>query len=293
MEELKYGLQGDRLVHIDEVEKGLACNCLCPHCKSQLIAKKGEHRVKHFAHYKLADCDHGTETALHLMAKDIIEKTRTVFVPFVPKTEYDLSTNGRVMTFERAVIEKQLSSDIRGDVVLFNGESFLNVEIKVTHEVDTQKTIDLFNLGIPTIEIDLSDLKAFFTPEMVRQRLLDGKKTSLIFSPKGKAIFAKWHLGEWKKVLGSSRYVQDCPFTRSKTYFLGVNNPGSRNECHECEAFVHYDGGEKLLCYGCVGGIDFSKIDKIEHLVKEENHLREVKLLMQDGSVIERSLKQR
>ena len=110
MEELKYGLQGDRLVHIDEVEKGLACNCLCPHCKSQLIAKKGEHRVKHFAHYKLADCDHGTETALHLMAKDIIEKTRTVFVPFVPKTEYDLSTNGRVMTFERAVIEKQLLS---------------------------------------------------------------------------------------------------------------------------------------------------------------------------------------
>ena len=139
-----------------------------------------------------------------------------------------------------------------------------------------EKAIDLFNLGIPTIEVDLSDMKFSFTPEMVRQRLLDGKKTSLIYSPKCKAIFAKWLLGEWKKVLGSSRYVQDCPFTRSKTYFLGVNNPGSRNECHECDAFFHYNGGEKLLCYGCVGGIDFSKIDKIEHLVKEENHLREV-----------------
>lgn len=47
------------------------------------------------------------------------------------------------------------------------------------------------------------------------------------------------------------------------------------------------------MCYGCVDGIDFSKIDKIEHLVKEENHLREVRLLMQDGSVIERDLKHR
>lgn len=293
MEKLQYGLLDGKLVHIDDVEKGKDCECLCPHCKAQLVAKKGERRVKHFAHYTLAECDHGTETALHLMAKNIVAETCTLFVPFVPKTEYDLAGNGRVMTFERAEQEKQLSSNIRGDVVLYNGNSFLNVEIKVTHEVDKQKAIDLFNLGVPTIEVDLSDLKSSFTPEMVKQRLIDGKKTSLIYSPKCKAVFAKWLLGEWKTVRGSSSYVHDCPLTRSKTYFLGVNSPGSRNECHECDAFFHYNGGEKLLCYGCVDGIDFSKIDKIEHLVKEENHLREVKLLMQDGSVIERSLKQR
>lgn len=293
MEKLQYGLLDGKLVHIDDVEKGKDCECLCPYCRSQLIAKKGEHRIKHFAHYTLAECNHGTETALHLMAKNIVAETCTVFVPFVPKTEYDLSGSGRVMTFEKSEQEKQLSSNIRGDVVLFTGDSFLNVEIKVTHEVDKQKAIDLFNLGVPTIEVDLSDMKLSFTPELVKQRLFDGSKTRLLYSPKCKSVFAKWLLGEWKKVLGSSRYVHDCPLTRSKTYFLGVNNPGSRNECHECDAFFHYNGGEKLLCYGCVDGIDFNKIDKIEHVAKEENHLLEVRLLMQDGSVIERALKHR
>ncbi|WP_413699273.1 hypothetical protein ACLKMH_17485 [Psychromonas sp. KJ10-10] len=39
--ELHYGLVNKQLKHISEVESGLGCNCYCPHCSSQLIAKKG------------------------------------------------------------------------------------------------------------------------------------------------------------------------------------------------------------------------------------------------------------
>ena len=126
--------------------------------------------MKHFAHYKLADCNHGTETALHLMAKNILGQTRKIFVPYVPKTEYDFSNRGIVFTFEKAILEKQLSNRVRGDVVLYSGESLINVEIKVTHEIDSYKAIELFNLGIPTIEVDLSDIKSNFTPESIEQR---------------------------------------------------------------------------------------------------------------------------
>lgn len=97
MENLQYGLRGNELIHIDNVEKGLACNCVCPHCRTQLVAKKGEHNVKHFAHYNLNDCNHGIETALHLMAKDIIARHLKLFVPYLPDSEYDLSKDGMIL----------------------------------------------------------------------------------------------------------------------------------------------------------------------------------------------------
>lgn len=290
MEKLKYGLLGDKLVHIDDVEKGLACNCICPYCKTQLVAKKGNHNAKHFAHYKLADCNHGTETALHIMAKNIIAQTRKVFVPYLPKSEYDLSNNGKIMLFEKAILEKQLSNNIRGDIVLYSGNSFLNVEIKVTHEVDLKKQIELFNTGIPTIEIDLTNIKSNFNKEIVEQQLVNAERVHLINSPKKKEIFAKWILGEWKEVYNSG-YVKDCPCSRKKAYFVDIYRKGGNAECHECAAFMSFaeygDNSDKLLCFGKLDMIDFNKIDKILFLVKEENHIRNVKLLMNDGIIIE------
>lgn len=290
MEKLKYGLLDEKLIHIKDVEKGLACNCICPHCKTQLVAKKGSKNTNHFAHYNLADCNHGTETALHLMAKEIIFQTCKVFVPHIPNNEYDFSPSGRLVVFDKAVLEKQLSDDVRGDVVLYSGERCLNVEIKVTHEVDLEKNIELFNLGIPTIEIDFSDLKTNFTPEIIEERINSGERTKLVFSPKGKEIFAKLLLGEWKKVY-NSKYLKDCPITREKAYFMDYNNRGGTYQCHECESFKNYcdNGEDKYLCFGCLGGIEFDKVEKILCLEKEENHIIFAKLLMNDGSIVERN----
>lgn len=297
MEELKYGLLDGKLVHIDDVEKGLVCNCLCPHCEGRLIAKKGEYRAKHFAHYKIADCNHGSETALHLMAKSIIEKSSKVFVPYIPKTEYDFSRDGKVFEFDRAVLEQQLSNDIRADVVLYSGNNILNVEIKVTHKIDTNKAIELFNLGIPTIEIDLSDIKDRFTEELVGQRIFSGEKTQLIYSPKCKEIYAKRMLGEWKQTIYNSNgtHVKDCPLSRKTAYFVDYSRKGGKHECHNCNAYRSYmeehsvfDNG-MFLCLGCVDGIKFDQIEKILHLEKEEKHIRHVELLMANGSIIKRT----
>lgn len=289
MEELKYGLLDNKLVHINDVERGLGCNCVCPNCKAQLVARKGNVRAKHFAHYRLADCNRGTETALHLMAKEIVAKSCKVFVPYVPQTEYDFSTHGKLMVFESAILEKQLSDTVRGDVVLYTGMRFLNVEIKVTHEVDSRKLIELFNLGIPTIEVDLSDLNSDFTPELIEERLFGGASTHLIFSPKNKEIFAKRILGEWKKVYNSA-YVNDCPISQARAYFMDYRNRGGACQCHECYSFTDYVnyGEEKLLCFGCLDGFDLKKLNKILNLEKDENHIKYVKLQMEDGSIIEK-----
>jgi hypothetical protein len=65
---------------VDEVEQGLACNCVCPGCGSPLIAKKGRVRVHHFAHQG-ASCTIGAESALHRMAKQIVADERRLVEP--------------------------------------------------------------------------------------------------------------------------------------------------------------------------------------------------------------------
>lgn len=49
--------QSNKIVDIDAVPSGLACNCICPSCKQPLLAKKG-HIIKwHFAHQANTDYD--------------------------------------------------------------------------------------------------------------------------------------------------------------------------------------------------------------------------------------------
>ena len=82
--------------------------------------------------------------------------------------------------------------------------------------------------------------------------------------------------------------MQDCPISRDIAYFY----VGSYKTCHDCENTNYWNyvdnANSKLLCFGCLDHIDFSKIEKILHLEKEESHIRIVKLLMTDGSIIEK-----
>ncbi len=52
--ELPFGLRDDILVHISQVQQGLACGCVCPQCKKPLVARSGSVLVHHFAHYRKA-----------------------------------------------------------------------------------------------------------------------------------------------------------------------------------------------------------------------------------------------
>ena len=80
---LTYALDADsKLIHIDSVSTGLACKCFCPHCKSELVAKNGGSRkVHHFAHANGSDCVGAIESALHKMAKDILQEHKLIMLP--------------------------------------------------------------------------------------------------------------------------------------------------------------------------------------------------------------------
>lgn len=67
-----FRLKGGRLHRPEEVTSGLACECICPACETKLIANQGKAKRAYFSHYRTHSCAGGYETAVHLMAKQVI-----------------------------------------------------------------------------------------------------------------------------------------------------------------------------------------------------------------------------
>ena len=80
---LTYALNDSgKMVFVDDVPNGLACNCRCPQGHEPLVAKNGgEIREHHFAHASGSECEGAFETAFHLLAKEIISQEKSVMLP--------------------------------------------------------------------------------------------------------------------------------------------------------------------------------------------------------------------
>lgn len=140
------------LVHVDDVPNGEACGCTCPECRSKLIAKnKGQHNQHHFAHVGGSDCVGAVESALHLMAKEILSEGKKIMLP-----RYPLQVGG-VRLFKSIEVEsydKELS--LRPDCVGDTAGQKLWVEFKRSHEVDTDKAAKIKSAKIECVEIDIN-----------------------------------------------------------------------------------------------------------------------------------------
>lgn len=172
-----YGLKDGMLTHVSEVHSGLKCGCVCPACKSPLVARKGSRNVHHFAHYENTECAGNVETTLHLLTKDILSKEKNIVLP---EMHLNLRSGGKSWEFfgektihyDKVVLETRID-DIVPDVVVYSDGRPLLIEICVTHFVSPEKTEKIKKLGISAIEIVLDDMdKDLFNVEELRKKLL-------------------------------------------------------------------------------------------------------------------------
>lgn len=152
--QLEHGIQGLERKHISQVVSGLKCNCFCPCCGATLIARKGEVNEDHFAHHNSEDCTYGTETVLHLMAKDILSTVESFELPAFYYGDYEIFPQ-TTLEIDSVRVEKKLGS-IKPDLIITAKGKELIVEIAVTHFIDEEKLEKIRELNIATIEIDLS-----------------------------------------------------------------------------------------------------------------------------------------
>ena len=159
-----------RMVDITMVERGLACDCICPSCGATLQARKGRKNRHHFSHYvagsAAATCEGGRESALHAAARYIIAAWRQIELPALIVRDGGLQDSLPGRTFDVVHTElpdEQSRSTFRGagavrpDVVLYNGQGEqVWCEVRVTHAVDDLKQARLQGYGVSTLEFDLS-----------------------------------------------------------------------------------------------------------------------------------------
>lgn len=153
---LTYALNKNNiLVHVDEVKHGAACECRCPHCNSPLVAKNGgTRREHHFAHAHGHTCESACESALHLLAKQIICEQCGIMLPDTDDRDkpsgFVKLNNIEVEKWDNAL---QMRPDAEG--ILSDGRRLL-IEFLVSHKVTNRKYETIIANNLLCIEIDLN-----------------------------------------------------------------------------------------------------------------------------------------
>ena len=163
--------KNNKLVYIDDVENGKSCDCHCPCCKEELIAKnRGNVKDHHFAHISGSDCAGYKETLLHIWSKQIIEEYKTLSIPkyksevggallLTPYDEKDFSLVEQKLQFVSVEIEQRTEiNELRPDIIgVTNNGLTLWIEICVTHKCSAEKISCIKDNNINCIEITIPD----------------------------------------------------------------------------------------------------------------------------------------
>lgn len=161
-------------LHITEVERGLACNCICPSCGGSLVAKKGKKQEHHFAHYNTEECKKGFETSIHLFVKDVLLTCDYFVLP-----PHRFLNNPFAIKFTNVVAEKKYR-DIIPDITATVGNKILFIEVHVFNAVNSEKAVKVKEYGISTLEIDVRDLdfdSSDFNREDVAIKIINSVKS--------------------------------------------------------------------------------------------------------------------
>jgi len=87
---IPFGLResDEAIVDVYAVKRGRACGCVCPSCRTPLIARQGEEKVWHFAHASrdvydrtTQECDFSFYVSVRLMARQLIGSRLTLALP--------------------------------------------------------------------------------------------------------------------------------------------------------------------------------------------------------------------
>lgn len=158
---LEYALNQDSktLKHIDSVENGLKCNCVCSGCGDKLVAKNnGSSDTRHhFAHYSRDESSNCLMTQLHLVTQYFFQNTHSLYLPPISFQYKNKTLNQaeKIIDVYRGDLEVRIGSYI-ADVLLETSIGNLVIEVFVTHKNGDRKTAYYQQKKIPSLEFDLS-----------------------------------------------------------------------------------------------------------------------------------------
>ena len=237
---LPFGLRAGQLVSVNDVERGLQKDIVCPSCKNPLVARKGRQRTHHFAHSNGTDCPTAFQTVLHMRAKEIIAEEKHIFIPEhsvkLPGRRKPFNIiNSRKIILDDVWIEKRIDKIIPDVFAKASGRELL-IEIRVSHAVEASKLDLIKKMNISAIEVNLSDLHAGkYDDEILRTRLFEKHdRKKWLYSPlftTGEELMTKIRQTCQRVSLGG-----DCPASDK------IIIPYLSSECPRCEFYCAREG---------------------------------------------------
>ena len=195
-----YGLRDGQIVLVAQLDEnseyGLRCKCICPSCGEPLEARIRMHsnKEKYFAHTSGADCKKGYESALHKLAKKIIDEGVEIKLPpisssFGDKGFFIINNTVRfpasysspkpiIPEQGKTIVEKDMGS-FRPDVSILYGGNELYIEIQVTHPVDDEKKELIKKANVSCVEFDFSYYKDVVVKESDIRKAFEGKDKNI------------------------------------------------------------------------------------------------------------------
>ena len=197
--------------------------------------------MHHFAHASDADCASSVETALHLAAKEILERRKQIVLPAVEAKLYSARHSSilapeQAYALDRVQLEQRMGS-IVPDVIAYVRGRAVAIEIRVTHAVDTTKAQHFRAIGLSAVEIDLSHAPRTFTLEELEPLVVGaGKHKSWVFNAAAHRRREEL-LSTGKVMLSVSRglavHVDDCPI--QVRVWKGRSYANVVDDCIGCE----------------------------------------------------------
>lgn len=253
---LIYALSNGTLVSVEDVPAGLKCDCFCPACGEQLVAKKGQKMIHHFAHRAGTNCAFGYQTSLHLLAKEILAHARRMVVPELylrpdkPWLRDHLISPAREIFIDDVAVEQNYGSIIPDVAVYADGKKFF-VEIYVTHAVDAEKLAKLEQAGISTIEIDLSKTDRYIQAADLSEVLLgNSENKKWIFNTQVDKYYQAFLQVSEKRLIFSKGRVDYTDFCPRKLHWVNGKPCASQlDDCFNCD-YQFEVGDDYVLCMG-------------------------------------------
>ncbi len=183
---ISFALKEGRVVHVDAVDRGRACRCICPACEGPLVARKGNIRVHHFAHDADTACD--GESALHATARlllfqriqDALQEQRDIplFWQCLICPDECRHDGNLLKRAVNAAMELTISdADIRPDILLTGIDGIPTALLEIVHTHAPEKSVIRYakDNNLPLLEFHVNagdDLHQFsegaLTPQTAR-----------------------------------------------------------------------------------------------------------------------------
>ena len=148
-----------KVVSINNVKNGKACNCFCIACNDPLVARNGGTKNAHsFAHTTKEESRTCLMTALHRYAQEYFLTAKTINLPAITISHrgYSKTEPSRKALINSAKLEYSIHNKYIADVKLETDVGDLLIEIKVTSPCSAEKINFYREEKIASLEYDLS-----------------------------------------------------------------------------------------------------------------------------------------